>query len=1082
MPSERKVNKFIKSLEGRNVEELRSLKARFKSKDADWKYYVCCRLVYNITHNEADGIDLAFCYMDGYGCQSNTEYALALYKDIANTDTQSAVIAQYQAGFIYYISKRKYDEAEEYFKLAEKSNYAPAICKLGDLYFWVKDDFHKAKEYYIKAAALGNDDAKSFLKVALQCSKEQLSYAKNHFSKGERIKGKSALNLAKGYAIISGATDTIVRVANVYYERKIISEAYSLYEATADLGNTEALDMVIKILLTDFDCGKDNLETLDKYLKLADEKKISEYADSIYKKGLSLEKNSNLNKAIEYYELSAETGYIPAQLELGLTYNFVSRVKNYKEAEKWYLMVADSSSDKYVNEIKKAQAYLAELYYNSKDGVDVDVEKAMHYALMAADSNAYAMRIVGWIYRYKKDYEKAFEYYTRAIENGSYAANADLGRLYYNGQGVEKNVDKATELYYEAALHEVSFAVDYLKGSESHLAPIYLGNLYLEGKCVEKNIQTALEYYAKVDSNDYLFVKDSLIKAEECIKKEKSGDEQKDLMLALAMLCVKNFKERLQEEGSEKLSKCAELIYKKGLSLKKTDINKTIEYYELAAEAGYAKAQSALGFMYYNGENGIKKDPGKALNYALKAKDSDPDAMALVGLFYYDKKDYEKALDYNSRAVEKGSIIAKTNLGNQYAHGRGVEQNLDKAAELYYEAAMFGRTIPFNNLKTTKSHLAPIYLGNLYLEGKCVEKNIQTALEYYAKVGSNDYELIRERVTKAEDHIMAEIINGKSVEDYTVSMLSLASIYIKNIDKDHNFLQAFKYLCNVAECDINNRDKAEARLEELCKTKLTIPVEVIRWLYESAVKGSRIIEEQLLVAIARSDNTFNNKPAINCLSRFYFDVKKDYKSAERWLKILSDNGDKDAYLKYAYSCYKNGDMDKAIAILETERSNGSLLAIKFLAEIYSNEMKKDIVGIVNDIEEILKRTNNSEEHNEWLTLWEKYKDYARLCSLVDNVNYVANEIKNNKSNLHSVIFRSNILDKLDAVNDISADTVYDLAIDAEYDEEYEKAILFYYVAAKKGSRKALYTIINMSNEGSTYFLKRDSINKYIKED
>ena len=50
-----------------------------------------------------------------------------------------------------------------------------------------------------------------------------------------------------------------------------------------------------------------------------------------------------------------------------------------------------------------------------------------------------------------QNYEKAFEWYSKAANQGNAQAQYNLGSLYHNGQGVEKNDKRAFEWYRKAA-------------------------------------------------------------------------------------------------------------------------------------------------------------------------------------------------------------------------------------------------------------------------------------------------------------------------------------------------------------------------------------------------------------------------------------------------------------------------------------------------------------------------------------------------------------------------------------------------------------------------------------------------------
>ena len=66
-----------------------------------------------------------------------------------------------------------------------------------------------------------------------------------------------------------------------------------------------------------------------------------------------------------------------------------------------------------------------------------------------------------------------------------------LGKCYYNGEGIEKDLEKALYWYQKAAENE------YIK------AQYDLALLYQEGKKIEKNFKKALYWYQKIATNDF---------------------------------------------------------------------------------------------------------------------------------------------------------------------------------------------------------------------------------------------------------------------------------------------------------------------------------------------------------------------------------------------------------------------------------------------------------------------------------------------------------------------------------------------------------------------------------------------------
>ena len=87
-------------------------------------------------------------------------------------------------------------------------------------------------------------------------------------------------------------------------------------------------------------------------------------------------------------------------------------------------------------------------------------------------------------------------------------------------------------------------------------------------------------------------------------------------------------------------------MYAEGEGVPQDDAE-AVKWYRLAAEQGYAAAQSTLGFMYAEGR-GVPQD-------------------------------YAEAVKWYRLAAEQGDADAQYNLGGMYAEGRGVPQDYVQA-------------------------------------------------------------------------------------------------------------------------------------------------------------------------------------------------------------------------------------------------------------------------------------------------------------------------------------------------------------------------------------------------------------------
>jgi len=93
----------------------------------------------------------------------------------------------------------------------------------------------------------------------------------------------------------------------------------------------------------------------------------------------------------------------------------------------------------------------------------------------------------------------------------------------------------------------------------------------------------------------------------------------------------------------------------------------------------------------------------------------------------YDTKNYKVA--YNLYIAEKNNPIAEYELATMYQDGKGIEQNLNKAEQLYLKAAAKGHT------------LSQVELGILYMTGEGVKQNYKKAFQLFQEASKtgNDF-------------------------------------------------------------------------------------------------------------------------------------------------------------------------------------------------------------------------------------------------------------------------------------------------------------------------------------------------------
>lgn len=246
-----------------------------------------------------------------------------------------------------------------------------------------------------------------------------------------------------------------------------------------------------------------------------------------------------------------------------------------------------------------------------QDGIltSSDPERALDLLKSAADKNYVpAYWLLGNVYykgdkKIPYDREKAFEWYLKAAEAGDVRAFCDLGVAYRDGDGTLKNSEKAKEWFEKGVAKENARCMRVLGRS-------YCPDI----KDFENNNDKAYELI----SNAYSIA-------------EKTKDQ--DIMRGAA----------------NNIGFC----YYYGYGVPK-DMNKAIEWFTKAAEAGDNTSIDNLGTIYYYGNNGIPKDFNKAFYWANKAS-------------------------------KAGILRGKFLVAECYEYGRGVDMNKSKALNIYRE-------------------------------------------------------------------------------------------------------------------------------------------------------------------------------------------------------------------------------------------------------------------------------------------------------------------------------------------------------------------------------------------------------------
>jgi len=264
----------------------------------------------------------------------------------------------------------------------------------------------------------------------------------------------------------------------------------------------------------------------------------------------------------------------------------------------------------------------------------------------------------------KGDYAAALREWQPLASAGDATAQANLGILYEQGLGVEKNLPLAVEWYEKAA------------NAGNVESQFHLGLIFALGQGVAKDPVKAFQWFEKA-----------------AIQGDARAEYNLGVLLADGtgrpadpMKAAEWFEKAARQDHAEAKYRYAVFI-QSGL-VKPSSPDLLGQYLLFAANAGIADAQFRLGQLYLVGKApgtaGLEKNPVEAIRWLTAASDQKHiPATVELGLAYYQggsvKQDFGKALKFFLQAAEAGRPAAQFNLCLMYQKGQGVPQDYVQA-------------------------------------------------------------------------------------------------------------------------------------------------------------------------------------------------------------------------------------------------------------------------------------------------------------------------------------------------------------------------------------------------------------------
>ena len=146
------------------------------------------------------------------------------------------------------------------------------------------------------------------------------------------------------------------------------------------------------------------------------------------------------------------------------------------------------------------------------------------------------------------------------------------------------------------------------------------------------------------------------------------------------------------------------------------------DYYTKSANLEYSDAFARIGVIFEQGLLKTVKNLEEAfINFKKSVEiDNNPVGLNGEGNAYFNEKKFEMAAELYKLAIHGGNIDALNNLGICYEYGKGVEQNNDKALELYYKGKEKGHLDAATNYAILKIKIA-IKINNYSCFSECLK-------------------------------------------------------------------------------------------------------------------------------------------------------------------------------------------------------------------------------------------------------------------------------------------------------------------------------------------------------------------------
>lgn len=708
-------------------------------------------------------------YEKGQGIQQNQEKAIEFYIKAANQGHWHAFQENYYLAYASYalknlalkgnkrVQKWLIGKAEEGDEEAQYVLYQ--IAKVYEEGEGIKKNEKKAVKFYVKAASQKLGYGREVLKeLALKGNKLAQDWIIKEAKKGNE---EAQYTFGQMYEQGIGVEKNLEKAAKWYLKRvnQKRSRAPAMLKKLALMGVKAAQQWELE----EAEKGNQKAQCL-----------VYEIG-TMYEQGINVNKDEN--QAIYFYIRVAKLGHNESLQALSRL-----ALKGSEVVQNWIILEAPKE-DKYVQytfgkmceyglnvarNIEKA----AEWYAKSAEQEYLEASNAIKQLALQGSITAQ-----NWLVLQAEHGHKGTQYIFYQI-----------GAAYDQGIIVEKNIEKAAEWYIKSANQEYWEAPNAISELALRGSTVAQNWLVLRAELGDNNAQDTLYTVAKIYEEGIELRKDEIRAAELYIKVANIGywnafNAVKNLALKgnkLAQDWIKIEAAKGNREAEYTLGK----MYEDGIGVQKDEEEAAKLYISVANQMLFWEdpfAYEALNRLALRGNNiaqswaiEISKNDNQQAEYTLAQmyehgagveRDEDQAVELYIKIANQEHKSASHcinnlALQGNIRAqawviekLEKDDAEKLYNLGQMYKRGRTVEEDINKAVELYIEAAnkkhrrapnilrklaLKGNKVAYKWVieKLAADMQAQYTLGQIYEQGIGVEKNEEEAAKWYIKAAN----------------------------------------------------------------------------------------------------------------------------------------------------------------------------------------------------------------------------------------------------------------------------------------------------------------------------------------------------------